>query len=588
MAVSIYFNRVKYTPTLGGTGDFVTSAAVSGFRTPATASIPDGSIVSYVAFSSDQSQWETGQGTYTSGTTTLARTTVRESSNAGAKVNFTAAPTVALDFQAQDITNLPPIAINGATIGTNALAVTGTAAISGNTTVNAISTSGNAVGVGGVNVSVSSTLSVILQGASVPTLANSGVFLHSGTGVGWTSTTAGGTIDTGLSRNAAGVIQFSTTTNNASGAWLAAKGTLTGGTLADQAQVLAITATQPASPTGTQNAIAWTITGAGTVSQANYAHKLLYSSGYTGSSFNAALNVVNTNAGALSSGLFVGLADTTPSVSAALIVDNGATVQPIFLARDNGTTVFTIADGGTVTATGSLVSANLTVGAGAFVQFGNRSALDSPADGIVRIANNVQNDFNRLQLGGTTSSFPSIKRSTTVLQFKLADDSAFTSFTATTGILNALATDAGQTTATVCADNTTGQLYKGSGTVGICLGTSSARYKNRIVDAGEGLAEIVQLQPKRFWYNKDAGDNGAKEQVGFVAEDVAKVLPGLVGLDVKGRPNTFDMLGLIPIMVRSIKELRDDISDKDRMLALTVSALQEQQERIQQLEARVA
>lgn len=135
MAVSTYFNRVKYTPVSAGTVDFVTSVAVTGFLTPATAGITNGAIVSYVAFNSTQTEWETGQGTYTSGTTTLARTTVRESSNAGAKVNFTAAPTVALDLQAQDITNLPPLAINGATLGSNALAVTGTSAFSTDITI---------------------------------------------------------------------------------------------------------------------------------------------------------------------------------------------------------------------------------------------------------------------------------------------------------------------------------------------------------------------------------------------------------------------------------------------------------------------
>lgn len=110
MTASTFYNRVKYTPAAGGTADFVTSAAVTGFLTPATASVSNGAVVSYVAFSSDQSQWETGQGTYASGTTTLARTTVRESTNAGAKVNFSAAPTVALDFQAHDAMALAPLA----------------------------------------------------------------------------------------------------------------------------------------------------------------------------------------------------------------------------------------------------------------------------------------------------------------------------------------------------------------------------------------------------------------------------------------------------------------------------------------------
>ena len=46
-------------------------------------------------------------------------------------------------------------------------------------------------------------------------------------------------------------------------------------------------------------------------------------------------------------------------------------------------------------------------------------------NGTLRLSNNAQNDFNRLQFGGTTSSFPALKRSSTELQVRLADDSAF-------------------------------------------------------------------------------------------------------------------------------------------------------------------
>lgn len=67
--------------------------------------------------------------------------------------------------------------------------------------------------------------------------------------------------------------------------------------------------------------------------------------------------------------------------------------------------------------------------AGTFLQLGsspNFSVIDSPGAGVIRISNAVQTDFSRLQLGGTTSSFPSIKRNGTRLQARLADDSAHT------------------------------------------------------------------------------------------------------------------------------------------------------------------
>lgn len=49
----------------------------------------------------------------------------------------------------------------------------------------------------------------------------------------------------------------------------------------------------------------------------------------------------------------------------------------------------------------------------------------SNTDGVVTLFNNAQTDFNRLQFGGTTSSFPALKRNGTRLDVRLADDSVF-------------------------------------------------------------------------------------------------------------------------------------------------------------------
>lgn len=54
-----------------------------------------------------------------------------------------------------------------------------------------------------------------------------------------------------------------------------------------------------------------------------------------------------------------------------------------------------------------------------------KAGIYSPADSVIRLANNAGTDFGRLQFGGTTSSFPAIKRSGTSLQARLADDSDY-------------------------------------------------------------------------------------------------------------------------------------------------------------------
>jgi len=52
--------------------------------------------------------------------------------------------------------------------------------------------------------------------------------------------------------------------------------------------------------------------------------------------------------------------------------------------------------------------------------------IPSGADGVLRITNIGDSGFNRLQFGGITSSFPSLKRNSTTLEARLADDSDYT------------------------------------------------------------------------------------------------------------------------------------------------------------------
>lgn len=67
---------------------------------------------------------------------------------------------------------------------------------------------------------------------------------------------------------------------------------------------------------------------------------------------------------------------------------------------------------------------------GALLITGNNGSFYAPANGVIRLSNNGQTDFNRLQFGGTSSSFPSIKKNGTALNVRLADDSADADLTA--------------------------------------------------------------------------------------------------------------------------------------------------------------
>jgi len=122
-------NRCRFNPTGGGLSDFVVSSAVTGFLTPAAANAVNGTVYRYAAESADRSQWEFGSGAYTSGTTTLARTTIIASSNANAKVNFSSAPQVYISPAVEDLWFGRNVIINGGfTINQRAYASSGTLA----------------------------------------------------------------------------------------------------------------------------------------------------------------------------------------------------------------------------------------------------------------------------------------------------------------------------------------------------------------------------------------------------------------------------------------------------------------------------
>jgi len=67
---------------------------------------------------------------------------------------------------------------------------------------------------------------------------------------------------------------------------------------------------------------------------------------------------------------------------------------------------------------------NIFAGAANLLGFASSTALYAPSDGSLRLTNAAGTDFGLLQFGGTTSGFPALKRSSTALQVRLADDSA--------------------------------------------------------------------------------------------------------------------------------------------------------------------
>jgi hypothetical protein len=89
---------------------------------------------------------------------------------------------------------------------------------------------------------------------------------------------------------------------------------------------------------------------------------------------------------------------------------------------------------------------------------------------------------------------------------------------------------------------------------------SDKKYKENIKTISNGIDKIQKLNPVEFdWNDKsDAHKIGKKEDAGFIAQEVQKVLPNLVNENVDG-DLALNYEGIIPYLVQSIQELKKEI-----------------------------
>lgn len=120
--------------------------------------------------------------------------------------------------------------------------------------------------------------------------------------------------------------------------------------------------------------------------------------------------------------------------------------------------------------------------------------------------------------------------------------------------------------------NTT-ELWSGTLNTGkLCLngdcktswpGSSDSRLKKNIRPLTSSLDTIKKLDGVKFNWRKDEFPDryfSAGDQLGFIAQDVEKVLPELVNTDTKGY-KTLNYEGIIPVLVNAMKEQQQQIDE---------------------------
>jgi len=113
----------------------------------------------------------------------------------------------------------------------------------------------------------------------------------------------------------------------------------------------------------------------------------------------------------------------------------------------------------------------------------------------------------------------------------------------------------------------TGTVYSNSGTL-TNTNPSDSTIKNTIKPLGYGLAEVLKLQPKTFYYNSDSAKTSLK--YGFIAQEVKPIMPDLVRKISKGSDKLgLETDGIYVTLVKAIQEQQAIIDDlKKRIIAL--------------------
>ena len=90
------------------------------------------------------------------------------------------------------------------------------------------------------------------------------------------------------------------------------------------------------------------------------------------------------------------------------------------------------------------------------------------------------------------------------------------------------------------------------------LYSSDKRLKRDIKPLAMGLSEVEKLAPVSFVWTTE--QNHGKSDIGFIAQDVEKVVPQVVHTDDKGY-KSIDYVKLVPVLLSAIQEQQKEIDD---------------------------
>ena len=122
-------------------------------------------------------------------------------------------------------------------------------------------------------------------------------------------------------------------------------------------------------------------------------------------------------------------------------------------------------------------------------------------------------------------------------------------------------------------------LVSGTGELGVAA--SSLRFKYAVRDLGDSSGMLMSLRPVTFRYREEYVGPDDTTHFGLIAEEVAKVAPGLVHFDDEGRPFSVRYEFLAPLLLNELQGQGRTIGRQQAVITALV-------ERVENLESRLA
>lgn len=125
----------------------------------------------------------------------------------------------------------------------------------------------------------------------------------------------------------------------------------------------------------------------------------------------------------------------------------------------------------------------------------------------------------------------------------------------------------------------------GQGRANAWVTYSSRAYKHNIETIRDPLSLIQQLRGVRFdWNAPDVSEAPAKHDIGFIAEEIAAVLPDLVSRDADGNATGLDYGRVVPVAIEAIKQQQAQIAQQQSEIQTLRDQLDRMEQRLNELD----